>query len=354
MSSEKLRGRKRITEYLSTAVEALADGDYRVEFVRHGWTADRSTYYTEAALKAAAEAGTYDGVKMYLNHEGQDDRERGHRSVTEWAGTIKPGSVVMATDGLEAVAHVHDPRLQNILGDPIAKASIGLSQDAYVAYRRKVIDGQEADVVENIVQCNSVDWVPAGNAGGRVLENAGAEEATEMSIDELTLEELREARPDLVTALLATAETIEEEVPGMSEQKAAMQELMESNAALQAAFDLLQAKYEQEQEGRSQEAAAQAAVTAAGLQAHEAARVLETLRGRVIPEAEREAEIAAAIEAERTHTAAVLQAAGVQTRVENAGAAAAGAQTNTDYEARYREECAKRGVAYIPLKKDGE
>jgi arylformamidase len=46
-----------------------------------------------------------------------------------------------------------------------------------------------------------VDLVPTGNANGRVLEAAHDEEREEMELKEMTLEQLREARPDLVEAL---------------------------------------------------------------------------------------------------------------------------------------------------------
>ena len=77
--------------------------------------------------------------------------------------------------------------------------------------------------------------------------------------------------------------------------------------------------------------------------------MLRTLRGRVIPEAEREARSLRPSRRSGAHGCGVAGGRGADAGGE-CRCRAVGAQTNTDYEARYREECAKR-AAYIPLKK---
>jgi len=341
-----------VCEFIGRGVEAVdnADGDFRVILAEHGWTEDGERYYPLTTLAAAAEAGLYDGVKMYINHEGTEDGVRGHRDVAAWAATVQPGSVHMTETGLEAIAHVHAPALLTVLGDPVAKAGIGLSQDSYVQYREKVIDGKPATVIEQVLQVNSVDWVPSGNTRGRVLEAETQED--DMTIAEMTLEELREARPDLVDALLqehgdAGTSTADKEAEEMDKQALAAVEA--EKAALQAELDAVKAQVAAEQEQRASEAAVTTLVAASGLAPHEAARVIERLRGQAIPEAEREARVQEAVDAERAHTAAVLAAAGVQTRVTEAGAAEAGNAGGYSEEA-HREWCRRHGVEYIPLK----
>ncbi len=363
MKREKMKREKRISEYLTAEVlEPLGDGDFRVEFLRHGMTVMQDNYYPEATLRAAADAGVFDGCKMYVNHASADDDARGHRDLGDWAGIIKQGTVRYNGNALEAVAHVHQPTMLTILQDAAAARAVGISHDSYVRYTPKTIDGQQVDVIDEITQCNSVDFVPEGNAWGRVLE---AQRERQIMFAELTLEQLDAERPDLVEALTAraqeaavaaepqpddtTTENETEEVDAMSDDtRAQLETMQEQVAALTAERDDLKGRLEREDAERATLAAVQQAVTTAGLADYEAARVMERFRGQIVAEADREHRIAEAIAAEQQHTAAVLSAAGVQTRVTEAGRSE---QNTTDgYEAAHRAWCEKHGVEYRPLK----
>jgi hypothetical protein len=67
----------------------------------------------------------------------------------------------------------------------------------------KLIDGKQARFVETIEKATSVDWVAVGGAGGKVdaLLEAHLEERINM-LEEMTVEQLVEARPDLVKDIL--------------------------------------------------------------------------------------------------------------------------------------------------------
>lgn len=210
--------RERVEE-AGGALAALGDGDYRVRLIKHGKTRNGKRYYRQEALEAAAKAGLYENAKMFINHrDPSSDARRGHRDVRDWAATIKPNTVTFTGAALEAVAHVHDPVLRGLLDDDTAKAEIGLSQDATIRYHQREIDGASTHVVEAIEAVHSVDFVPTGNAWGRVLEayaeavedtglNAQdtehvAEEHESMpTISDVTLDVLEVERPDLVEAL---------------------------------------------------------------------------------------------------------------------------------------------------------
>lgn len=202
------------------AVEARGDGDYRVELISHGRTRDGQRYYRNEALAEAANSGLYDGAKMYLNHRlPAVDMARGHRDLHDWVATVKPGSVRFTGTTLEAIAHVHEPTWAAILGDPVARREVGLSQDATVKFYQGAIDGTQAQIIEAIEEVHSVDWVPSGNAWGRVLEAYGETDADAKPEDEevanmpdltgLTLEVLESARPDLVAAVTARVQEAE-------------------------------------------------------------------------------------------------------------------------------------------------
>ena len=216
--------RSRVSEVgAEGAVEARGDGDYRVELISHGLTRDGQRYYDKAALEEAARSGLYDGAKMYLNHRVPDlDMARGHRDLHDWVATVKPGSVRFTGTALEALAHVHEGTWAAILDDPVARREVGLSQDATVRFYQKAIDGNQAQVIDSIEEVHSVDWVPSGNAWGRVLEAYGEpsedaqpvqEEVANMTVTpdltNLTLEVLEAARPDLVAAVTARVQEAE-------------------------------------------------------------------------------------------------------------------------------------------------
>jgi hypothetical protein len=213
--------RERVEEAAPGGVAALGDGDFRVQLISHGATRDNQRYYRQRALEAAAGASLYDGAKMYVNHrDPTTDTRRGHRDVRDWAATIKPGSVRFSGGVLEGVAHVHDPVMRGLLEDEVAKGEIGVSQDATVKYYPREIDGKPMHVVESIDRVHSVDFVPTGNAWGRVVEayeeaadSEDAEEArSDMTLDDLSLDVLEVERPDLVEALTARVrETLETE-----------------------------------------------------------------------------------------------------------------------------------------------
>lgn len=143
--------------------------EWLVEMVSAGFTADRRRYYPAQALEAAATAGVYDGKKMFWNHERPGPKPP-HRDLRDWVSTVLPGEVRVREGNLQALVHAHHPDLLLLLQDELARQAIGLSVDHRVRERSEVIEGLATRVVEEISECFSVDWVPEGNAHGRVLE----------------------------------------------------------------------------------------------------------------------------------------------------------------------------------------
>lgn len=212
--------RERVEEAGPGAMQPLGDGDFRVTLISHGKTRDGQRYYRQEALESAANAGLYDQAKMYLNHrDPATDARRGHRDVKDWVATVKPGTVRFNSGALEAVAHVHDKAWRSVLEDETARGAVGISQDATMKYYQREIDGAQTHVVESIEAVHSVDFVPTGNAWGRVMEayadavdalgpdaedaNPDAEERMMSGIADVTLDVLEVERPDLVDAITA-------------------------------------------------------------------------------------------------------------------------------------------------------
>jgi hypothetical protein len=247
MGLKPYQEQERVTETAVGVGRPLENGDVPIQIIAHGPTRDRKRYYRREALEAAVTAGHYDGAKMYLNHrDAVAEARRGHRDVREWVSTIKPGSVVARDGVLHAVAHVHDPVFLGVLQDPVARENIGISQDSTTKFYPRIIDGTPMHVVESIEKVHSVDWVPEGNAWGRVAEayaeaaqdTEAAEEVAMADLTTLTLDVLEVERPDLVEALTervretATSERAFESWGGLSAD--AVRELVD--AAIRAAL----------------------------------------------------------------------------------------------------------------------
>ena len=374
----------RVTEFLPAgSVEALGDGDYRVMFLAHGTTktGHPPRYYPKRVLEAAVAAAIFDGAKMYLNHV-KPGRDVPHRDLRDWAATIKPGSVRCVEGNLEAVCHAHLAEARAILDDPVAKLSVGLSHDSNIRVSKGRVDGADVHVVEAIAHCHSVDFVPDGNAHGRVIE-AAQEQETEMA--ELTAEQMDEitkrvaeavAEPvanAVVAKLSETAKAADEAAKAEDEkrqQEAADAEKPEADRKLiEELRALREAKVSEDQ--RVAEATARIKALederAAGktleiitgmVQARDdlspvsQARVIESFSGQIIAPDQIGTRVQEACDRERTYALELLQAAGVRTKVTGSGATDTGrAQEATKaYEDGFTEFARNMGVDAKTLK----
>jgi hypothetical protein len=341
----------RVTEFLPAgSVEALGDGDYRVMFLAHGTTKTGAPprYYPKRVLEAAAGAAIFDGAKMYLNHV-KPGRDVPHRDLRDWAATIKPGSVRCVEGNLEAVCHAHLAEARAILDDPVAKLSVGLSHDSNIRVSKGRVDGADVHVVEAISKCHSVDFVPDGNAHGRVIE-AAQEQETEMAeltpeqMDEIvkrTAESVVEPVANAVVAKIAESQKAADEAAKAEEeqrqQEAADAEKPEADRKLiEELRALREAKVTEDQrvaeatariKAMEDERAAAATLTTVrtlvdardDLSPAAKSRVVESFSGQIIATDQIGTRVQEACDKERAYALTVLQEAGVRTRVTGSG-----------------------------------
>lgn len=345
----------RVTEFLPAgSVEALGDGDYRVMFLAHGTTKTGvpRRYYPKRVLEAAAAASIFDGAKMYLNHV-RPGKDVPHRDLRDWAATIKPGSVRCVEGNLEAVCHAHLPEARAILDDPVAKLSVGLSHDSNIRVSKGRVDGSDVHVVEAISKCHSVDFVPDGNAHGRVIE-AAQEQETEMAeltpeqMDEIvkrTAESVVEPVANAVAAKIAESQKAADEAAKAAkaedekrQQEAAEAAKPDEDRALDQRVQEAIAAKTAEADKRVQEQAERIKVlederAAAGtlstvrtlvdarddLSPAAKARVVESFSGQIIATDQIGTRVQEACDKERAYALTVLQEAGVRTRVTGTG-----------------------------------
>lgn len=339
----------RITEVLPLVdVQPTAAADeFRVEFLAAGTTKGGERHYPIRTTEAAAVSGVFDGARMYINHSSPADDQRGHRDVRELAGVLKRGSVHVHEGNLRGVAKVVDPTIQRILADPDTRASIGLSHDSRITYYPRRIDGREVAVVESIDECYSVDWVPDGNAYGRVLEATArntAKEREDMDPKDLTVDTLAEARPDLVQSIEERAREAAKADAAKAVEAAktqAVEEYKQAQAAEAAAKDKPNADAATPADVQALVDAAVAEATkplrddiakrqvrdiveaqvaqAEGITEATRARIVEQFADQIIPAAEIVQRVKEAVERAKEYELDLLAELGVGTAVQGAG-----------------------------------
>jgi len=171
--------------------------------IKTGWSKN-GRYYGDGVLAQAAPL--WEGAKAYADHPSrQDTKNRPERSVRDIVG-------VYENPRHENGATLADFR---VLGEaqswlwPLIEESakgqrniVGLSINALGRTVKGEAEGQKGIIVEAITHANSVDVVTEPAAGGGFDHLLMADDGwTAAVLETMALDELREARPDLIAAL---------------------------------------------------------------------------------------------------------------------------------------------------------
>ena len=233
-------------------------GIVEVVFIKPG-RSKRGNYYTKEVLKDAIQL--FEGVKMYLDHQDPKDVNTKARSIKDWVATLK--DVRQLEDGsLAGYAHPRSPEWREKVLEADREGylnEMGLSIDAFGKARQELIEGKPCNFIERMVVARSVDVIPEASAGGalnRVVESdSGKEEVVMDPFKDLTIDQLREVRPDLVELLesevaAGVEAATEEELAGIQEgHVAAIDALNQEN---EDALAQLQESFNQELEARDE------------------------------------------------------------------------------------------------------
>jgi hypothetical protein len=172
--------------------------------IKSGWgNKTHNHYYPASALREAADRQTFSGVKMFVDHLSETQRRMLNglpRSVRDLVGRIKETWYDDESQSLKGRAKLVPWFYEMVASDPeLVEASINAAGHA----KPKLVDGKQARFVETIDKASSVDWVVVGGAGGKVdaLLEARLEERINM-LEDMTVEQLVEARPDLIKDIL--------------------------------------------------------------------------------------------------------------------------------------------------------
>lgn len=180
-----------------------------VTLIKPGWSRNgppRDFYYGKEVLAEAV--SLYEGAKAYADHPTEtEQKERPERSVRDLVGWYE--GIQPAADGsLKGQLHLYDsavPWLAPILRE--RPQALGLSHNALGKARMGEAEGRKGRVVDSIGAVESVDIVTKAAAGGSVdrLVASIREGDTDVDLKDLTLDQLKESRPDLVQGIEAAA-----------------------------------------------------------------------------------------------------------------------------------------------------
>lgn len=225
-------------------------GVAKVVIIKPGWGNQVDNHYYPAET-LSRDFAVFEGVKMYADHPTQDEeKQRPEGSIKQWVASLKN---VRFEEGVGIVgdAVIIEPWLQQKLAalrDQNLLKEMGLSIRAAGVGIKGKIEGKVANIVERIVRARSVDFVTEAGAGGGVLLYEGSKD---YDVDVVTLETLRERRPDLVKAVEAEVKRqVLQEVKRMQEVEERVKELETQVETLTGERDTAQSQLEEEQKAR--------------------------------------------------------------------------------------------------------
>ncbi|MBU2249597.1 MAG: ChaB family protein [Gammaproteobacteria bacterium] len=299
-----------ISDVISLAEATISGkGVAQVIIIKSGLNSSKDRYYPAEVL--ARDYQVFEGVKMYADHPTEDEeKQRPERSIRDWVATLK--NVHVDESGqLIGEAVIVEPWMQAKLAnlrDQSMLSEMGISINAVGTASKGEIEGVKTNVIERIVRVRSVDFVTEPGAGGMVQIYEADRDA---DVDLVSLDILRERRPDLVKSIENEVKSqLLQEARKVMESEERIKELETQNAGLVQEKDDLQGKLtEAEKAGMKAEAkfAIDKAVGESELPELARARILEKFVG-----AESADGITEAIKAESDYIAALTEAGKVK------------------------------------------
>ena len=192
-------------------------GDYHIRVIEAGANKKKRRIFPNSTIENA-KLEMYADKKMYLNHDREAEKSGDVRKVEDWVGIVKTPWLVKSAEAgaggvsaIDAIAHVfpnaRDGFAQN-MRDLDYRRALGTSQVYHYKgyYAEEQATRQVWEVIDQMTAIDSVDFVTEAGARGRGMESEskeGADAPKENAVDfkTLTVEQLREARPDLIQSI---------------------------------------------------------------------------------------------------------------------------------------------------------
>lgn len=217
-------GRQRVfeatafTEAAGTKAFDAKTGTLTITIIKEGFNTSKTKFYSKKALRETG--GIFAGAKMFANHQTTaEEKARPEGRVQDWVASISKESPWLESDGrLRSKAIVHDADFKKKLTglqEAGLLGEMGVSIRAFGGGTPAEVGGYKTTFVESFLGCKSVDFVTFPGAGGKVdmLESDGQhyltaeelvtyfEEDAATDLDLISLEKLKESRPDLVASI---------------------------------------------------------------------------------------------------------------------------------------------------------
>lgn len=149
-------------------VESQGNRRYRVRLIA-GNVQGSSGYYSEAMLRRDGPNVFREGLPVFLDHPTASERaERPERSVRDLAGRLVT-TAAYESDGLYGTVQVY-PHAAPLV-DSVA-ADVGVSIRAYGNAEESTTPGIRGPIITELTGAESVDFVTAAGAGGRIVGGA--------------------------------------------------------------------------------------------------------------------------------------------------------------------------------------
>ena len=199
------------TELIEATTIDKEKGIYGVTLIKEGFTTDKRRYYPRATLEAALPL--FEGLQAYADHPTKSEmKDRPERSIRDLVGVYKNPAITETMSGSSLGAELHTIEsmswmrpILNMTVDNPGLCGLSIHGDGQITPKGK--DG--ADIVESIDKMFSTDIVTKPNAGGEInrliASNREGGGVTSMEWSDITLETLKENRPELVEELDKTA-----------------------------------------------------------------------------------------------------------------------------------------------------
>ena len=232
-------------------LEAVGDKgtEWDVVLIAPGISKNR-TFYSENTLRNAEKQ--FEGVSCFADHASPTE-SRSVRDVVGWYDKVKyrEGTGITATfHALESTPWFLGPLREAY--DRGKSDLIGFSINGEGTRKMGKYAGSLAYFVESIDKIDSVDAVIAPSAGGKVVRLVASQQEEELQmLENLSLDELKAARPDLVESLTKDATKDEAKTEKVQEETVKMKEETketEMTDKLREEFDSLREGYQRLQE----------------------------------------------------------------------------------------------------------
>ncbi len=213
-------------------------GKLKVVVIEPGVNSDGDKFYSPQLL--AESVSLFEGVHMFMDHATeQEDFERPGGSLDNWVAVLE--DVHLGPNGeILGTAIIIDPEFRDkvsMLQEQKKLDMLGVSINAFGEFERGDINGMDLIIVKHFTEIRSADFVTHPGAGGHALVLESQKGGRTYDVSVVSLETLRQKRPDLVAELEAPLLELKEQEKQNMEWEDRFKDLEAKMASMQESHD---------------------------------------------------------------------------------------------------------------------